>query len=808
MEMPSLWLLALALLLLLPFPLYLGLLLLRRPVVPQAGNKDHLPKLSVIVVARDAADLIEAKLRNLLAQDYPPQSLEILLYTDGCKDDTAARARAVSRGILVMESREGQGKIHGMNQAAARASGQVLIFSDADALLAPQALRRLAGHFSDPAIGGICGRRVIATHDGQALHKAQAGYFDLDSRIKLAENALGSISSNDGKLYALRASLFQPLPEAVTDDLYAALQVVAQGQRFLFDPEVVCRVDLPSRNLAHELERRRRIVSTSLRGIWRMRALLNPLRFGRYSAQLFLNKVMRRLMPVGLLPLGLAIALAAPYATLGLMLTGLVLAAARPCLQASRTAQLHDRIAYPMVGFLGTLWGLLDLLLGRAPRRWNPRGKKAHLTANGTPRVAYTMSRFPKLTETFVLYEIREMQRLGIDVTIFPLLLEREHVRHPEVESLMPGVRFAPFLNLAVIRANLCWLFGSPAHFAAAWRDALRSAWPNRNFLLGALGVLPKAALYARQMQQQNIGHVHAHFATHAALAARFIHALTGIPYSFTAHGHDVHISLQGFDAKARDARFWVTISQYNLDLIRERFGPGLLRRAHLVHCGIDLERIEAQDPPDPADGFNILCVASFKEVKGHRYLVEACAQLAKQGVAFHCHLIGDGPLRSEVEERIRSARLTEYFTLHGQQPQPRVLAAMRASNVVVLPSILASRGDREGIPVCLMEAMASARPVLSSRLSGIPELVRSGVEGILVPQKDGRALAAALFQLAQDPELCRRMGRAGRARVEQKFGLQENTAQLAGLLRRSFPPQPNQIAPFQGSERNTRKAL
>ena len=191
---------------------------------------------------------------------------------------------------------------------------------------------------------------------------------------------------------------------------------------------------------------------------------------------------------------------------------------------------------------------------------------------------------------------------------------------------------------------------------------------------------------------------------------------------------------------------------------------------------------------PREDDGvFRMLCVASLKEVKGHTYLVGACSRLQKAGIRFHCKLIGDGPLHRQVEQQIVRAGLREYFTLSGQQPQPVVLEAMRDADVVVLPSILASRGDREGIPVCLMEAMALERPVVSSNLSGIPELVTSGQEGLLVEQKDSCGLAKALEQLAHNPQQRVRMGAKGRQKIEREFDLRSNAGILAVLFKASL---------------------
>ncbi len=780
------WLLVVAgLCLTLPFPLYVLAIYWRAQRQLQTRAGPELPALSVIVVVRDAAALIEAKLLNLLEQDYPAELLEIIVYTDGCRDNTAQLAAELSSRIRVIECAENHGKIHGMNQAVKAASHEILVFSDADAQLDSGGIRGLVAYFADPTIGGVCARRVI--NSDSAFNSAQDSYIGFDSRIKLAENGLGSIASNDGKLYAIRRVCYRDIPAAVTDDLYTAMLVVRFGYRFVFAPEIPVRVTTPSRDVAHELERRSRIVSTSLRGIWISRELLNPLRFGVYSFSLLCNKVMRRLMPVGLLPLGMAMLLEMPVFSLLTALAVVVLLFIRPGLPTGSFCRQVDRMVYLFTGLFGTLLGLLTLIRGKAPISWQPNKLEELNTASDRPCVAYTMSRFPKITETFVLYEMLEMESAGINVEVFPLILSNENTEHPEIAAMMRKVHFAPFINLEVVRANLYWLIQSPGRYLGAWRDALASAWPNRNFLIGAFGVLPKAALYARQMQQMGVAHLHAHFATHPALAARFIHALSDIPYSFTAHGHDVHISLQGFDLKARAARFWVTISQYNLDLVANSFDPSLLQNAHLVHCGVDLTRLQSSMPSENDSVFQILCVASFKEVKGHTYLISACSILDNSGIRFHCRLIGDGPLRHEVEQQIESAGLQQSFTLCGQQPQPEVLKAIHAADVVVLPSIHASRGDREGIPVCLMEAMALQRPVISSNLSGIPELVTSGKEGILVEQKDSSALAEALEQLTKDVQLRARMGAMGRLKIEQEFDLRNNAEILANLIKDSL---------------------
>lgn len=414
------------------------------------------------------------------------------------------------------------------------------------------------------------------------------------------------------------------------------------------------------------------------------------------------------------------------------------------------------------------------------------------------PRIAYVMSRFPKLTETFILYEMIELERLGVAVEIFPLMREPEKVVHPEAAGMMPRVRFMPFLSAPVAAANLRALRRQPGRYLGILAEVLWGTRGSRRFLTGTLALFPKIVCMAEQMQALGISHIHAHFANHPAMAAFIIHRLTGIEYSFTAHGSDIHVDQTMFDRKLAAAAFATTVCRYNVDFLAERFGDGLRGRLTVLHCGTDVEafapsrRTEAETGTRP---FRILCVAGLFEVKGHRYLVEACRLLRQRGVAFECRMIGDGPLRNQVAEHIRAAGLEGDVLLLGPRPRGEVREAMLDADVCVLPSVLTRRGDREGIPVALMEAMASGRPVVSSRQAGIPELVEDGVEGLLCRPGDAVALADALERLAGDPELRRRLGAAGRRKVVREFDLRRNAARLAELLLSALPGRTVRVA-------------
>ncbi|MFP6687113.1 MAG: glycosyltransferase family 4 protein [Polyangiaceae bacterium] len=402
---------------------------------------------------------------------------------------------------------------------------------------------------------------------------------------------------------------------------------------------------------------------------------------------------------------------------------------------------------------------------------------------HGQLRVGYLMSRFPKVTETFVLYEMLELRRQGIDVDVYPLLRERGTVLHPGVEKMLPKVRYGRLMSWRVIGANLRRLWQQPGLYLGSLAGALVAVGGSPRFLVKALVLFPKAVWLAQDVERRGVEHLHAHFATHPALCAMIVHRLTGVSFSFTAHGSDIHVNLCGFSAKAAAAAFVVTVSHYNRRFLIERCGEAVAARLHVLHCGVDIADF-ASKIHAPRPRLRILCVASLREVKGHRHLIDACRLLEDRGVPFVVDLVGDGPLRVELERQIEAAGLGHVIRLRGVLPRPLVVGALQASDVAVLTSVIDRQGRREGIPVSLMEAMATGLPVVASRISGIPELVEHEREGLLTPPADGTAIADSLERLWLDPEQRRRLGCAGREKVRREFDLATNVRELHRLIR------------------------
>jgi colanic acid/amylovoran biosynthesis glycosyltransferase len=399
-------------------------------------------------------------------------------------------------------------------------------------------------------------------------------------------------------------------------------------------------------------------------------------------------------------------------------------------------------------------------------------------------KVAYVMSRFPKLSETFVLGEILAVEEQGVEVELFPLLREREEVVHPEAVALSERARFQPFLSVPILRSQLHFLRRAPRRYVGALWALLRGTWGSANYFVGALGIFPKVVHDARLMEAEGIAHVHCHFSNHPAAAGFVVHRLTGIPYSFTAHGFDLHVDRHMLCEKVAEAAFVVAVSEYNRKLILEECGEPARARLAVIHCGVDTEFFRPRTTAAPERPFSILSVGTLHEVKGQGYLVEACRLLVESGADVACTLVGDGPDRAALVEQISASGLDGRVTIAGRRTRAEVAELLSRAHVLVSPSVPTAEGKREGIPVVLMEAMASGVPVVASGISGIPELVEEGRTGLLVPPRDPPALASALRRLHADPALRDELARAGRETVEREFDVRKNAGELVRRFR------------------------
>ncbi|MFL5802108.1 MAG: glycosyltransferase [Roseiflexaceae bacterium] len=413
-----------------------------------------------------------------------------------------------------------------------------------------------------------------------------------------------------------------------------------------------------------------------------------------------------------------------------------------------------------------------------------PRRVGQPIRAATRPKVAYIMSRFPKLTETFILFEMGALEQQEVQVELYPLLREHTTIMHSEAAAWVERAHYQPFVSWPILRAQLRFLLRKPrAYFGTLWA-LLRGTFGSLNFLVGALGIFPKTVYFAGLMEADGVQHVHAHFANHPAAAAFIIHRLTGIPYSFTAHGSDLHMDRHMLREKVAEAAFVVPISNYNKELIVDECGEQYRDKIVVIHCGVDTLVFQPVARRSSTGPLAILSIGTLHEVKGQTYLVEACRLLAERGVDFVCNFVGDGPDRQMLAAQIAKAGLSEHVHLLGRRTREEIAGLLQNADVVVAPSVPTSSGKREGIPVVLMEAMGSGVAVVASGISGIPELVEHERSGLLTAPRDATSIADALERLEREPALRQRLGLAGREKVLHEFDLATNAAALAVRFR------------------------
>jgi glycosyltransferase involved in cell wall biosynthesis len=404
--------------------------------------------------------------------------------------------------------------------------------------------------------------------------------------------------------------------------------------------------------------------------------------------------------------------------------------------------------------------------------------------SGSAPVILYIVSRFPAVTETFVVNEWLVLSE-RFRMRLVALRRGREAPVHPETDRVMPHVRFPSAARPGTAAAHLVWLARRPRTYLSVLGAVLRGAL--RFSLLEAAKeavVFLRAVALARTAAHDRVDHVHAHFASHAATAAWIVHRLTGIPFSFTAHANDLFVAPVLLDRKAADARFVIAISEYNRQVLLERCPSA--HRLEVVHCGVDSERygLRGLDDRDPN---RAVCVAGLFPKKGHAHLIDALALLVERHPGIVLELVGDGPERDRILRRARERGVAERVSLLGARSSEEVRSTLAGARVFALPSVRLPSGRMEGIPVALMEAMASGVPVVASRLSGIPELVQDGVTGLLVEPGDPRALAAAMARVLEDDALAAELALRARQLVERSFSLTREARRLGDLFAESI---------------------
>ncbi|WP_165223386.1 glycosyltransferase [Aquisphaera insulae] len=387
-------------------------------------------------------------------------------------------------------------------------------------------------------------------------------------------------------------------------------------------------------------------------------------------------------------------------------------------------------------------------------------------------------------SQSFIRRELAEVEARGIDVLRHTLRRWDDTIVDPLDQAESRKTRVVLDAGaLGMLRAMLASAISRPRAFwstlALAVRLGRRAGSAGRG-IIRHLIYFAEACSLVDSFREAGIDHVHAHFGTNSTTVAALCRGLGGPPYSFTVHGpeeFDAPLGL-GLDEKVRRAKFVAAISEYGRSQVRRWVSYDQWPKIRIVRCGLDPMFLETDPGPIP-DARRIVCVGRLVEQKGHLTLIEAAARLHAEGVEFELILVGDGPLRGEIERLIAANRMEGRVRLTGWQSTATIRDLIRDCRATVLSSFA------EGLPVVIMESLALRRPVISTYVAGIPELVEPGVTGWLVPASSAEALAEALREALDAPvEELERMGAAGAARVAQRHRASTEAGKLVALFR------------------------
>ena len=394
--------------------------------------------------------------------------------------------------------------------------------------------------------------------------------------------------------------------------------------------------------------------------------------------------------------------------------------------------------------------------------------------------IAYLVNQYPKVSHSFVRREVAAVESCGIKVARFSIrsceseLVDEADKLEQELTKVILGIGVKG-LVLALLRVALT----KPARFLEALRLTFKVGWHSERGIILHLAYLAEACVLLNWFSEQGIAHVHAHFGTNSTTVAMLCRVLGGPTYSFTVHGPEEFdkATILSLEEKIKRSTFVAAVSSFGKSQLFRWCDRTLWSKIHVIHCGVDAAFLAHPHVPIPAAP-RLVCIGRLSEQKGHLLLLEAANLLAVAGLDFKLVFVGDGPLRSDIEKQIAQYGLQKHIEITGWASSDQVREQLLASRAMVLPSFA------EGLPVVIMESLALNRPVISTYVAGIPELVEPGVCGWLVPPGSAEVLAVAMRAALEAPlEKLEEMGKAGAERVAQQHNVALEAKKLVALF-------------------------
>ncbi len=396
-------------------------------------------------------------------------------------------------------------------------------------------------------------------------------------------------------------------------------------------------------------------------------------------------------------------------------------------------------------------------------------------------KIAYLVNQYPKVSHSFIRREIAALEACGVQVARFSIRSCASELVDPADKLELEKTRIVLGVGiLGLLLITLGVALTRPVRWLRALWLALKFGWGSDRGFLRHLAYLAEACVLLRWFWESEVTHVHAHFGTNPTTVAMLCHSIGGPPYSFTIHGPDEFDRPESIalTEKINRSAFVVAISSFSKSQLYRWCDHTQWEKIHVIRCGVD-NHFLSQPTTLISEHPNFVCVGRLCEQKGQLLLLQAVKKLATEGLRCNLTLVGDGPLRPQIEALIKHYELEEQVKITGWASGDQVQKYIIKSRSLVLPSFA------EGLPVVIMEALALERPVISTYVAGIPELVKPGVNGWLVPAGSVEALTAAMrTALLLPAEQLEQMGKAGSASVIQQHNVGKEVSQLAKLFR------------------------
>jgi colanic acid/amylovoran biosynthesis glycosyltransferase len=414
-------------------------------------------------------------------------------------------------------------------------------------------------------------------------------------------------------------------------------------------------------------------------------------------------------------------------------------------------------------------------------------------TNTSAPVLAYLVSQYPAVSHTFILREIQGLRRLGLAIqtaSVKPPAASANGFTEAEAEEAAATFYVKTRGLGRVFGDHAACFLRRPHRYLAGLGSALHLAGPDLKALAYQLVYFAEAVVIGEWMHRTGARHLHVHFANAACTAALLARKTHGISYSITVHGPDEFYDSRLYHVreKIEGAAFLCCISHFCRSQAMKESALVQWEKMEVCPLGVDPAIFTPTSAPGGAV-LQVLCIGTLLPRKGQGILLEAAAKVRAGGRALRVDFVGDGPDRPALESAAARLGISDSVTFHGSLNQDRVRECLKRADVFVLPSFA------EGVPVSLMEAMAMEIPCISTSVAGIPELIESGVQGILVPPADPDLLARAIERLLDDSELRQRLGRAGRRKIVESYNLSVNVKRLAGIFERRLAIRPSPTA-------------